>query len=85
MQSSVVEPTKGFQDLGLSPTSLAAVESVGYVTPSPIQADFIPVAVTGRDCIGQARTGTGKTAAFVFPILERIDPADPAVQAIVLK
>jgi ATP-dependent RNA helicase DeaD len=84
LQSSVVEPTKGFQDLGLSPTSLAAVESVGYVTPSPIQADFIPVAVTGRDCIGQARTGTGKTAAFVFPILERIDPADPAVQAIVL-
>jgi ATP-dependent RNA helicase DeaD len=57
---------------------------VGYETPSPIQAEFIPVALTGRDCIGQARTGTGKTAAFVLPILERIDLEAPAAQALVL-
>jgi ATP-dependent RNA helicase DeaD len=58
---------------------------VGYETPSPIQAEFVPVALDGRDCIGQARTGTGKTAAFVLPILERIDLDDhSAPQALVL-
>jgi ATP-dependent RNA helicase DeaD len=80
----VEEPRLGFHDLGLSPTSLAAVESVGYQTPSPIQAAFLPIAVTGVDCIGQARTGTGKTAAFVLPILEQIKSESDAVQAIVL-
>lgn len=78
------EPVSGFAGLGLSPASLAAVKAVNYTTPSPIQAAFIPKTVTGRDCIGQARTGTGKTAAFVLPILERIDPDSPLVQAIVL-
>jgi superfamily II DNA/RNA helicase len=66
-----------FEDLGLSEDSLRAIRTVGYETPSPIQAAFIPVAITGRDCIGQARTGTGKTAAFVLPALERIDFDDP--------
>src|SRR5579862_4213844 len=70
--------------MGLSPASLAAISHVNYEIPSPIQAAFIPQAVTGQDCIGQARTGTGKTAAFALPILERIDPASPRVQAIVL-
>jgi ATP-dependent RNA helicase DeaD len=78
------EPVHGFQGLGLSPASLAAVRHVKYSVPSPIQAAFIPIAVTGRDCIGQARTGTGKTAAFVLPILERIDTEQRHVQAIVL-
>jgi len=73
-----------FEDLGLSEDSLAAIRKVGYQTPSPIQAAFIPIAITGRDCIGQARTGTGKTAAFVLPILERIDFEDLRPQVLVL-
>lgn len=73
-----------FEELGLSPDSLTAIETVGYQVPSPIQAAFIPVAVTGRDCIGQARTGTGKTAAFVLPVLERIDFEDLRTQVLVL-
>jgi len=74
----------GFHAMGLSPATLAAIDHVNYETPSPIQAAFIPIAITGRDCIGQARTGTGKTCAFVIPILERIDHNVPLVQALVL-
>lgn len=70
--------------MGLGPTSLEALRKVNYHTPSPIQAAFIPLAVTGGDCTGQARTGTGKTAAFGLPILERIDPNDDAVQALIM-
>ncbi len=84
MENVVTEPAAGFQGLGLTPASLAAVSHVNYLVPSPIQAAFIPKAVTGRDCIGQARTGTGKTAAFALPILERIDPDSTHVQAIIL-
>ena len=73
-----------FEDLGLGEDSLAAIRTVGYQTPSPIQAAFIPIAMTGRDCIGQARTGTGKTAAFVLPLLERIDFDDNRTQVLVL-
>ena len=84
MQKSSQEPTAGFASLGLSPLSLDAIKKAGYKTPSPIQAAFIPKALTGGDCTGQARTGTGKTAAFMFPILERIDCEQTHVQAIVL-
>ncbi len=63
---------------------LAALEKVGYETPTPIQTEFIPIGLSGRDCTGQARTGTGKTAAFVIPILERVDHESPEVQALVL-
>jgi ATP-dependent RNA helicase DeaD len=63
---------------------LAALEKVGYETPTPIQTEFIPIGLSGRDCTGQARTGTGKTAAFVIPILERVDHDAPRVQALVL-
>ena len=73
-----------FEDLGLSETSLAVLRKIGFQAPSPIQSAFIPIALTGRDCIGQARTGTGKTAAFVLPILERINLDDPRTQALVL-
>ncbi len=73
-----------FTDLGLSRESLEAIRLVGYETPSPIQASFIPIAVKGGDCTGQARTGTGKTAAFVLPILEQIDKDQTTPQAIVL-
>ena len=74
----------GFAELGLSQQSLNTLEQIGYHTPSPIQKAFIPLALKGVDCTGQARTGTGKTAAFVLPIIEAIDLKDPSTQALVL-
>ena len=62
-----------FQDLGLSEKVLQAVVSSGYTTPTPIQAQAIPPALTGRDILGIAQTGTGKTAAFVLPMLSRLE------------
>jgi len=73
-----------FSDLGLSPQALKRLEKVGYVAPSPIQAAFIPLAIKGGDCTGQARTGTGKTASFVLPVLERIDQKAKETQVLVL-
>ena len=73
-----------FKDLALSPSTLKAIEEIGYVKPSPIQAEAIPVVLAGKDIIGQAQTGTGKTAAFMLPILEKIDPKNKNVQALVL-
>lgn len=73
-----------FDELGLSENSLKSIEKLGFESPSPIQANFIPVALTGKDAIGQARTGTGKTAAFMLPCLEKIDPNSKRVQAIAL-
>ncbi|MEX1233246.1 MAG: DEAD/DEAH box helicase [Planctomycetaceae bacterium] len=82
--AEVIGHVPRFQDLGLSPELLEAVSDVGYIAPSPIQAAFIPIAVTGKDCIGQARTGTGKTAAFVLPILQQIDRCAQDVQALIM-
>jgi ATP-dependent RNA helicase DeaD len=62
----------GFEELGLSKVTLAAVARAGYTNPTPVQAGLIPRALAGVDVLGQARTGTGKTAAFVLPILERM-------------
>ncbi|MEX0978857.1 MAG: DEAD/DEAH box helicase [Pirellulales bacterium] len=62
----------GFNDLSLSQATLAALAGAGYLEPTPVQAGLIPRAMAGVDVMGQARTGTGKTAAFVIPILERI-------------
>ncbi|MCA9083855.1 MAG: DEAD/DEAH box helicase [Planctomycetaceae bacterium] len=73
-----------FEELGLNHRTLSAVVRAGYKTPSPIQAALIPIALTGRDCIGQARTGTGKTAAFMLPSMEHVDVKEPAVQVLVL-
>lgn len=63
-----------FAELDLSPITLRALKRGGYETPTPIQANVIPPALEGRDVLGQARTGTGKTAAFSLPILEMLDP-----------
>jgi ATP-dependent RNA helicase DeaD len=63
----------GFAELGLEPTVLAAVVELGYERPSPIQAAAIPPLLEGRDLLGQAQTGTGKTAAFALPLLSRLD------------
>ena len=71
--SHVADAAAGsFHDLGLSPATLAAVDRAGYTVPTPVQAGLIPRALTGVDVLGQARTGTGKTASFVLPILERV-------------
>ena len=65
---------------------LAALDKAGYLSPTPIQAGLIPKALEGIDAVGQARTGTGKTAAFVIPILEQLMPRRQVhgVQALIL-
>jgi ATP-dependent RNA helicase DeaD len=75
---------KTFAELGLSESTLRALQDVGYESPSPIQEEAIPSLLAGRDVIGQAQTGTGKTAAFGLPIMEYIDPSEQTVQALVL-
>ena len=64
---------QGFSDLGLSEPVMKMLEKIGYETPSPIQAAIIPHVLEGKDVIGQAQTGTGKTAAFALPLLSKID------------
>src|SRR3954469_18107155 len=73
-----------FADLGLSESTLQALQDVGYEQPSPIQEQAIPVLLEGRDMIGQAQTGSGKTAAFGLPMIEHVDPSEPEVQGLVL-
>lgn len=73
-----------FAELGLAPEVLRAVTEVGYETPSAIQAATIPVLLEGRDVVGLAQTGTGKTAAFALPILSHITPGQAVPQALVL-
>ncbi len=70
--ASAPQAADSFQNLGLSAATLAAVDRAGYTTPTPVQAGLIPRAIAGVDVLGQARTGTGKTASFVLPILERM-------------
>jgi ATP-dependent RNA helicase DeaD len=81
-QAAEVEVT--FADLGLDARVLQAVQDVGYETPSPIQAATIPTLLEGRDVVGLAQTGTGKTAAFALPILSRLDLKQKTPQALVL-
>ncbi len=73
-----------FSELGLSAPVLEALISIGYETPSPIQAEMIPYVMEGRDVLGQAQTGTGKTAAFALPILSQIDIKIKTPQVLVL-
>src|SRR4051795_13063943 len=73
-----------FAELGLSEPLLEALRDVGYESPSPIQEQAIPPMLEGRDIIGQAQTGSGKTAAFGLPQRETIDPEHTEVQALVL-
>jgi ATP-dependent RNA helicase DeaD len=73
-----------FKDLGLSEDILTALSDVGYDSPSPIQEQAIPHLLQGHDVIGQAQTGTGKTAAFGLPMVQFVDPSEPDVQALVL-
>ena len=75
---------QSFADLGLADGVLAAVQAAGYESPSPIQAATIPPLLEGRDVVGLAQTGTGKTAAFALPILSRLDLSQKSPQALVL-
>jgi ATP-dependent RNA helicase DeaD len=75
---------ESFADLGLSDSLLKTLADIGYETPSPIQAQCIPSCFEGRDLIGQAQTGTGKTAAFALPLMEQIDVKLTKPQALVL-
>lgn len=81
-ESPIETPT--FADLGLVDTLVNRLSSLGYETPTPIQARAIPTLLEGKDVVGLAQTGTGKTAAFALPILQKIDPANSKTQAIVL-
>ncbi|EOZ92610.1 Cold-shock DEAD-box protein A [Indibacter alkaliphilus LW1] len=73
-----------FSDLGISAEILRAVEEMGYTQPSTIQSQSIPFMLEGKDVIGQAQTGTGKTAAFGIPIIDNVDPAINKPQALIL-
>jgi len=73
-----------FQDLGLSDTLLNTLTDIGFETPSAIQAQAIPALLKGEDVLGMAQTGTGKTAAFALPTLDKIDTSAPVTQALVL-
>src|SRR5512139_708449 len=73
-----------FSSFSLSPETLRSVEAKGYETPTPVQEDTIPLALAGKDLVVQSRTGTGKTAAFGIPLVEKIDAAKGSVQAVVL-
>lgn len=73
-----------FKDLGLSEARVRQLENLGFTTPTSIQAQAIPQLLVGHDMVGQSQTGTGKTAAFSLPILDRIDGNQKAVQALIL-
>ncbi|MGL4820484.1 MAG: DEAD/DEAH box helicase [Bacilli bacterium] len=73
-----------FNNLGLSLSLLQSIEKMGFEEATPIQAETIPLALEGHDVIGQAQTGTGKTAAFGIPMIERIDADSPTIQGVVI-
>ncbi len=83
---SAAKPAKTdrpFAQLGLSPELVSTLDAIGFIEPTEIQRELIPVALSGKDCLGQAKTGTGKTAAFALPLLQNTQPGD-GLQALVL-
>lgn len=76
--------SSGFESFGLTRKTLKGVEEAGYETPTPVQAQAIPILMAGSDLIAEAQTGTGKTAAFALPILERLEPGKKTPQALIL-
>src|SRR5260370_41792911 len=74
-----------FTKFGLSPTVLEGVKAMGYIEPTPIQLRTIPLMMAGRDVIGSAQTGTGKTAAFALPILSQLGQASNFIPTLVLE
>jgi len=84
MNALQAAPSAVFDDLGLAPAVLQALAAVGYEAPTPIQAATIPALLSGADVLGQAQTGTGKTAAFALPILSRLELSQREPQALVM-
>jgi len=84
MAEELLPSEPSFQQLGISDPLLRALTDVGYEVPTPVQAATIPPLLAGRDLIGQAQTGTGKTAAFALPLLAAVDPELQRVQGLVL-
>jgi ATP-dependent RNA helicase DeaD len=76
--------TEEFITLNLRPELMRAVSELGYLEPTPIQSAIIPLMLGGADVIGQAQTGTGKTAAFALPILNNLKPGVKYIQALVM-
>jgi ATP-dependent RNA helicase DeaD len=76
--------TDSFTSLGLSEATASKLEKLGYTSPTTIQIQAIPHLMAGRDVVGQSQTGTGKTAAFSLPMLERLDLNQSTVQALIL-
>ena len=74
---------QSFEDLGVSSALRASIEAIGWHTPTPIQTKSIPTGLAGKDLVGIAQTGTGKTGAFMLPALERIE-AEGGLQVLVL-
>jgi ATP-dependent RNA helicase DeaD len=77
-------PDGAFSSLGLSAHTLKGIEQAGFDTPTPVQMQAIPILLSRQDLVAQAQTGTGKTAAFGLPMVERLDPADPRPQALIM-
>ena len=84
MSDDTTDTTTGFAGLGLRAELLAALDDLGYEEPTPIQRETIPLLLTGQDLLGQAATGTGKTAAFALPALQMIDATRREPQVLVL-
>src|ERR1043165_4246197 len=78
-RSTFIMTPKLFSELGLSPEVLKAIDKLGFEQASPIQAQAIPILLQGKDVVGQSQTGSGKTAAFAIPAMEKTDPAQRAV------
>jgi ATP-dependent RNA helicase DeaD len=79
-----MDENPSFKDFELSQPLMQTIDDVGYEVPTPIQVKVVPLLLAGRDVVGQAQTGTGKTAAFALPILEHLDLGKPKVQALIL-
>jgi len=84
LESEQFDQSTTFADLGLRKSTVKQLASLGYVHPSEIQQKFIPPALSGTDCLGQSQTGTGKTAAFMIPVIERFEKADHDPRVLVL-
>jgi len=84
VELAAASETTRFDELGLSASALSAVRDAGYLHPTPIQAEAIPLILKGRDVMGLAQTGTGKTAAFTLPIVDRLIEGPRRTRALVL-
>jgi ATP-dependent RNA helicase DeaD len=83
-EETTPSPSTGFDQFALGDNFLSALQRVGYTSPTPIQEQTIPLLLAGRDVVGQAQTGTGKTAAFALPMLQLLDPRQRKTQVLVL-